>query len=182
MEVGVVVERRAATNPWADWTWRVIAVLPGTAGTGWRRMVTGDGWTRYFAGSAVVDLHRADTEAYVHNLESREPAVYVVLSNRENPTEDQPYDLSQVTVSPYEAQDVLDSAEELVERIPMPPVMIEWVQAFVDAHHVERKFVKRKRDRVELDERKFGNEPIHEVRRRMHPPVEPAGNGGDGDG
>src|SRR5690606_40119515 len=85
----------------------------------------------------IFDLHRADTEAYVHNLESREPAVYVVLSNRENPTEDQPYDLSQVTVSPYEVQYVLDSAEELVERIRMPPVMIVGVHTFVKAHHIE---------------------------------------------
>jgi hypothetical protein len=37
----------------------------------------------------------------------------------------------------------------MIEVVPMPPDIGETVAAFVAAHHVEREFVKRKRDRAD---------------------------------
>jgi hypothetical protein len=52
------------------------------------------------------------------------------------------------TVCPYEAQAYMDSSEERVEVIAMPPDMTAWVATFVETHHVDQKFRKRRRDEV----------------------------------
>jgi hypothetical protein len=49
----------------------------------------------------------------------------------------------------------------------MPAELFALVSDFVDKHHVEEKFKKRKRDEVKLEEHKFGQEPIFEMRKRM---------------
>ena len=49
-----------------------------------------------------------------------------------------------VTASPYEAAAY---SEAIVEAVPMPDGLIAWVQDFVDRHHVDEPFEKRKRDR-----------------------------------
>ena len=75
-----------------------------------------------------------------------------------------------VTASPYEAQDYLDSGEEIVEAIPMPQRVSELVEAFCAYHHKEEAFVKRKRDKVKTEDLKFGKEPIFEAAGRMRSP------------
>ena len=74
------------------------------------------------------------------------PAVYVVL--RETADEDAGHELEVVlaTASPYEAQDYLDSGEEIVEQVPMPDGLVAWVRDFVEEHHEDEEFVKRRRD------------------------------------
>jgi len=49
-----------------------------------------------------------------------------------------------VTASPYLAEDLLDG-DDIVEALAMPEGLIAWVQAFIDRHHVDEPFVKRKR-------------------------------------
>ncbi len=61
-----------------------------------------------------------------------------------------------VTASPYEAQDHADTGEEIVEPVAMPPGLIAWVREFVERHHVDEAFVKRKRDRVRTDRTEDG--------------------------
>jgi hypothetical protein len=39
--------------------------------------------------------------------------------------------------------------DDLVEAVPMPEGLIAWVQAFVERHHVDQPFEKRKRNRPE---------------------------------
>jgi hypothetical protein len=41
----------------------------------------------------------------------------------------------------------------------MPPDLVAWVQAFVDKHHVDEPFYKRKRKRYDPDEAGFGRRP-----------------------
>jgi hypothetical protein len=50
-----------------------------------------------------------------------------------------------ITASPAEAEGYLASGDEIVEGVPMPVAVIAWLKDFVDRHHVERPFVKRKR-------------------------------------
>ena len=50
-----------------------------------------------------------------------------------------------VTVCPFEAQDYLDSGEDLVEPVAMPAPLVALVQRFVDEHHVDQPLYKRQR-------------------------------------
>ena len=52
--------------------------------------------------------------------------------------------VTDVTLSPYEAQDLLDSGFSLVEPVPIPPVIVSWAQQFVNHHFKEEPFKKRK--------------------------------------
>jgi hypothetical protein len=98
-----------------------------------------------------LTLHRAETEAYRVALSNTPPVVFVVLRQAEVPTGPEPLVVHTVTASPYEAQDYLDTGEEIVEPVPMPPALVAWVSDFVARHHVETPFVKRRRDRAGTD-------------------------------
>ncbi len=54
-----------------------------------------------------------------------------------------------VTADPAEGEALTEPGAEIVEAVPMPAAIQEWLAAFVEAHHVERPFVKRKRDRAD---------------------------------
>ena len=68
--------------------------------------------------------------------------------------------------SAYEAQDYLDSGEEIVEPVPMPDGLIAWIKDFTDTHFVEEPFIKRKRDkkRIDLKEDGVGDARIRQAR------------------
>lgn len=157
--VGVVVERRPAKSRWADHVWRVVEVLDGAAGAEpfSRLAVLDDGTERYFAGNVDLTLHHTDTEAYQINL-TGDRVLYATL--RPDETGAHPYALHTVTASPHDACDYLDSGEDLVEAVPMPPAILAWLEAFCAAHHKEQPFVKRKRDKGDVEEVKFSKEPI----------------------
>lgn len=168
--VGVVVQRDAVDHPWAEWSWRAVAVLPGAAPVdGWREIRSGEGWCQFHAATVPLELHRKETEGYLFNLNDKVPALYVVMREDEDgDASDMPYAVHIVTASPFEAQDYLDSGEDLVERIAMPPMLLDWVKAFVAEHHVEETYKKRKRDSLKTEEQKFGKEPIF-LRRKRDP-------------
>lgn len=157
--VGVVVERRPAKSRWADHVWRVVEVLDGVAGTQpfTRLALLKDGTERYFAGNTALTLHRDETEAYLINL-TGDRVLYAVLRGDETGTH--PYELHLVTASPHDACDYLDSGEELVEAVPMPPLIVAWLEAFCAQHHKEQPFRKRQRDKVDTERLSFSKEPI----------------------
>jgi len=156
MPLGVVVRRSPSVSRWAKWSWRPVAVLPGAAAADWRVLREEDSATEFMAGVRTLELHRADAEAYLLNLLNEEPSIYVVMRPK-GPDEPAPegvdYTLTGVTASPYEAQDDLDSAEELVERVPMTEGLIAWIGEFVDAHFEDEPFKKRRR-KPWVDDRK----------------------------
>ncbi len=100
--------------------------------------------TEFHAATLPLKLYASDTEAYAHELQTRQPSVYIVLSPDAS-SRDIPWKVTFVTASPYEGQDYCDSAEVLVEKVPMPDGMQAWVADFVTRHHEEEAFVKRKR-------------------------------------
>lgn len=163
IEMGVVVERRKIDHPWQEYSWLPVAVFLG-AGEAyeWRELKRGENSVQYHAATMPVEIFRSDTEAYLENLESDAPSVYVILSEETDDQADWPYFVQAVTLSPYEAQDALDSGEEIVERVAMPEPVREWLTEFVGIHHVDVPFVKRKRDKKSSDEPKFGKTPIFE--------------------
>ena len=62
-----------------------------------------------------------------------------------------PLEVLMVTASPYEAQDYMDSGEEVVEKVPMPPLLRAMVVEFIDKFYEEKAFIKRKRDKKRID-------------------------------
>ena len=166
ISVGVIVAREEMDNPWQDYAWSAAGIVIGAdPNETWRELdrepdTTESGIVRYFAGTVELELFRKETEAYQVNLKNKVPVVYVVMRESDGAGDTPPIELHLVTVSAYEAQDYLDTGEDIVDTVAMPEPLIAWVQRYVDRHHVEEKFVKRKRDDVRIEENKFGQEPI----------------------
>ncbi|NQW08255.1 MAG: DUF3305 domain-containing protein [Alphaproteobacteria bacterium] len=157
MPVGVIVQKRRIDHPWKEWTWEPVGVLPwAPEGISWQVLVEDAGRVQYHAATLPLELFRADTEAYVDNLNSSAPAIYVVVRPGDEENDEADIVPCLVTVSPYEAQDYLDSGEEIVERLGLPDILREWMEAFVAEHHEEEAFIKRKRDRVRVDRTEDG--------------------------
>ena len=148
MTVGVVLRRKPGVTRWAKWAWSATAVIPN-AGPGGFRVLRQDGdVTEYHAATLPLELHGAETEAYLHGLSAQVPCVYVIL--RESDDVGRPLDVDLVTASPYEAQDYADTGDDSVEKVAMPPGLIAWLQAFVEKHHKDEEFRKRRRDRKDV--------------------------------
>jgi hypothetical protein len=153
MPVGIIVQKRRINHPWQEWTWEPVGVLPwAEEGVRWRLLTEEPDRIRYHAATMTVHLYRSDTEAYVANLDTGAPAIYVGISEGDPAAGEWEFEPSFVSLSPYEAQDRTDSAEELIERLEVPPAMLEWLEAFVAKHHEEEAFVKRRRDRIDVEQ------------------------------
>jgi len=148
MPVGVVLRRAPGATRWAKWVWKATAVLPGAASADWAVLREEGRTIEYHAATLPLELHGADTEAYLHGLSAQVPCLYIVLRERDDET--RPLDVDLVTASPYEAQDYADSGEDIVEKVAMPPGLIAWVQDFVQTHHQDEAFRKRRRDRKDV--------------------------------
>ncbi len=162
MTVGIVVERRDMDNRWTDYSWHPLAVIPGAPALDnpneWRLMREGDGWSQFLIGTMDIELFRGETEGYRSNLSSTPSHVYVVLTQGEEADEPDIVPFL-VTVCPYEAESYTESGEEIVEGVPMPPEIEDWVRAFIDVHHVEQPFKKRKREAYDPRKGGFSRQP-----------------------
>lgn len=172
LTVGVVIAREATDHPWQDHRWRPADILIGRPELELGHIISSSKTaTLYYAGSFTIELHRKETSAYVVNLENDPPVIYAVLGEPDEDDEpddvDLPVRISYITVSPFEAQDFLDSGEDIVEPLAMPEPLIAWIERFVAEHHEEETFIKRKRDRVDIRHEKFGQEPLEQIRRRQ---------------
>jgi hypothetical protein len=159
--LGVVAENRRSSSRWIEDYWIPVGVMLAAAGLkAGDVLVSDEQMTRYYMGRFEMTFYAADTEAYVENVESGAPALYVVLRRDSEGVHPLPWYVHDVTGSPHAAQDCEVGSEDLIERVPMPPEILAAVLEFLDAHHVEQKFVKRRRDRVDPEEQKFGKQPI----------------------
>jgi hypothetical protein len=145
--VGVVVTRRKAMNPWADFIWQPVAVLAGVpAAAPWTMLAQADDEATFYAGPAEIALYRTETTYYRNNIASGAPLLWVVL----RPTEaEPPYEVFTVTADPAEGEALTETGTDLVDVVPMPDAVREIVEAFIAEHHVEHPFTKRKRDRAD---------------------------------
>ncbi|MBU2582150.1 MAG: DUF3305 domain-containing protein [Alphaproteobacteria bacterium] len=174
--VGVVVAREMIAHPWQSHRWRPVSIFLDAPRTGqWRELRRDDRSVLYHAATLNLELFRKETTAYRVNLANGEPTVYVVL--REDPDSDNewPVDVHLVTASPFEAQSHGDVGLDNVEGVPMPAQLVEVVQAFIDEHHHEEPFFKRKRQpHLRAEEHKFGQEPVVALRERMSDTIDGA--------
>jgi hypothetical protein len=144
--VAVLAERRPGVTQWADEVWQVVEVLEAAPPVPpWTLLREDAGRSLFFAGAAEVVLHPTDTTNYKHNIEAAQPLVWAALRPDATPAG---FTLQMVTVDPGEAHLHADAGNDLVEALPMPPGLLAATRAFVAAHHVERHFFKRKRDRA----------------------------------
>ena len=147
--VGVVVERCKATSPWLDFLWRPVSVLVGEpSAEPWTPLSSDGDATAFYAGAAVIELHRTETAYYRENLLSGAPALWVVLRPS---TTNPPYEVVTVTADPSEGEAFTDAGNDLVETVRMPTAIIESIDRFIATHHVEHPFVKRQRERAKQD-------------------------------
>jgi hypothetical protein len=154
IDLGIVVERRRLDHPWQSEKWRAAAVIPGAPPVERPRLLReGDGWAQYHAATLPLEIFAGETDGYRHNLSQRAPVVYVVLRRDGDPGALVPF---HATVDPYEAQAYLEAGEDTVEPVAMPAAIAAWLQDFVDKHHVDVPFEKRKRKRYDPDKAGFG--------------------------
>ena len=132
---------------WADFLWRPVSVLPGIpSAEPWTALDMQAEATLFYAGQAVIELHRTETTYYRDNLASAAPKLWVAM----RPTASEPpYELLTVTADPAEGEALTDAGSNLVETVPMPADVAVIVSQFVARHHIERPFVKRRRQPAE---------------------------------
>lgn len=140
MPLGVVLRRAPGVTRWVRTSWRLGGVIPFAAPAS-GRVLREEGEVReVHAATLPLTLHRADAEAYRQGLSARVPRVWCVL----RPGADAPRPFA-VTVSPFEAQDYGDGAEDMLQVVAMPDALRAWVEAFTFAHHEAEAFRKRRR-------------------------------------
>lgn len=145
--VGVVLERRAVDNPWIDHVWvphMVLGEVPEAAP--WSLLTEADGRSLHYAGPATIELFASDTASYRENLGGGAPCLWVACRTREG---GEPPEFIRVTADPSEGEALFEGGADVVGTVPMPEALRLWISDFVDEFHVERVFLKRKRDRSE---------------------------------
>jgi hypothetical protein len=166
--VRLIIQRQAIDNIWQSHRWVIHDLVPMevSAGTGlppsnnvhFRRLRQGAGdgtHAALFTAEASLDLHRAEAEAYAENLASSEPAIYAVLrQNEPDDLNDDPeidVHLAEISLSPYNIQDIEDCGEDQVEKLVLHGPIAQFVRDFVETHFKPEPFKKRKRDRARIE-------------------------------
>jgi len=145
--VGVMVQRRKARSTWVKFLWRPVSVFVGIPSAApWTPIDTESEATLFYAGQAVIELHRTETTNYRDNLASGAPSLWVALHPA---AAGQPYEILAVTADPAEGEAFTDAGNYLVEAVPMPSEVVEAIVRFLAEHHVDRPFVKRRRQPAE---------------------------------
>jgi hypothetical protein len=143
-QVAVLMERRPGATRWQPFTWTVAGLVAGevaaSSKSGPVAMPSGDGIRRTLWRGYEVALHADEAESYYFNLMSASPQAFVVVRYDEDgqPSPDL------VTLCFDEANAYSEGDEEL-HNVPMPPELAKWLEAFVIAHYVPEKRIKRKR-------------------------------------
>jgi len=169
LPLGIVVERRASIHDGSADIWMPVSFITGAAmDASWSLMVSGQGWERYLAATLLLELNHRDTDAYIFNLMSKVPTLYVVLrqlddlsgENDVGSGQTMPIRAHLVTASPSEAEAHLEADDEIVEKVTMPREVLIWLEAFIAQHHADEPFVKRQKSKFRTEQHLFGQEPI----------------------
>jgi hypothetical protein len=147
--VGVVVEKVEAESRWIDAIWRPAAILSGVPeAPAWTLLERQGDREAWYAGPFETSLHSTDTTNYRDNLATGAPRIWIAARPDIG---EHPLQIVGVTCDPAEGESYTEAGEDIVEAVPMPADIAARVAAFVEAHHVEREFFKRKRDRANPD-------------------------------
>jgi hypothetical protein len=145
IRVGVIVERRRAESSWVDFLYRPVSVLEGApAASPWTLIGTEGDLSTFYAGDAVIELHRTETANYRDNLASGSPRLWVILRPGSGEVG---LDLQFVTADPAEGEALTGAGNDLVDSVPMPGSIRQTVANFIAEHHVGQAFFKRERSK-----------------------------------
>ena len=143
--IGLVVERIKLTGPWSDYAWMPCQVLTSVPETpAWSVIMQNAERVRYYAGEYVIGLHPSSTAQYRENLASGRPSLWVAMRPE---GAEPPLEIAGVAVDPSEGESYTETGTSVVETVPMPPEIMAVLAEYIETHHVERVFEKRKRDK-----------------------------------
>lgn len=163
LDVAVVMRRErieGAAARWQEWRWVLAEVIKDDEGFGTapRRLLKNDNEERWLHPGFKVELLVTDAEGYYLNVSTQAPCWFVLWRMEEDAAYAvEPIAIPQiVTLSYHDAGRWLD-AQETVEQVAAPSDVVQWLQTFVDEHHVlEAKRRKRPESFKSLVDR-FGN-------------------------
>ena len=139
MEVAVIMRRERIDNRWQPWRWTLAEVVAQQAGfgTGARLLLKSANEERWLHPGFRVELLVTDAEGYYLNVTTAQPCFWVVWRMEEEPAlaDDVMAVPTIVTLSYHDAGRWLD-AQENVDQVPAPAEVVQWLQAFVNDHHV----------------------------------------------
>jgi hypothetical protein len=139
MEVAVIMRRERIDNRWQPWRWALADVVPQqpSFGTQARLLLKSADEERWLHPGFRVELLATDAEGYYLNVTTEQPCFWVVWRMEEEPTlTDEVMAVPTiVTLSYHDAGRWLD-AQEKVDQVPAPADVVQWLQAFVEEHHV----------------------------------------------
>ena len=142
LRLGVLALRRPAVTRWGEGELRPMAVLvPEPATPPNTRITASDAGETWYLGGRDMMLWSGDTGHHRDNLASGRPSVWVALRG----TDPARSEVVCLTADPYEGEGLASDLDLIVEAVPMPEPVQAAVAAFVEAHHVEFEFKKRKR-------------------------------------
>ncbi len=151
MPLGIVIRKSPGATRWAKWVWKAVAVLPGAQPADWHELRRDGDLVEYHATTVPLELYRTEAEAYLSAISTRTPSIYVVMRETTDPDATHDIEVLLATASPYEAQDYADSGEEIIELVPMPTGLIDWIKAYVNIHYEPEQFIKRRRNKARVD-------------------------------
>jgi hypothetical protein len=160
LEVAVVMRRERIDNRWQPWRWTLHEVIPQlpTFGTEVRRIHADEREEHWLHPGFTVELFRDDGEGYYLNATTPRPGWFVMWRMEQvEGAGDEPIARPLiVTLSYHDAGRWLD-AQETVEQVPAPPEVVEWLQAFVDAHYVPEPKKRKRPESFRALQDRFGN-------------------------
>ena len=139
VRVAVVMRRERIDNRWQPWRWVLADVVPqeDSFGTQPRMLLKEENEERWLHPGFKVELFPGDAEGYYLNVTTERPCFWVVWRMEEVAAlAEEPVAVPHiVTLSYHDAGRWLD-AQETVEQVPASLEVAQWLQAFVDQHHV----------------------------------------------
>ncbi len=128
-----------ASSHWQPWRWVLDDVVTHEEGFGTRPrlLYRGESEERWLHPAFKVELFRDDAEGYYLNATTEAPCWFVLWRMEEEAhIASEPLARPEmVSLSYHDAGRWLD-AQETVEQVPAPALVVQWLQAFVDLHHV----------------------------------------------
>ena len=143
-ELAVILDkRRTHTTPWRTHTWGaagVVAAAGGDRSHGPQCIRAEEALEQYLWPGFELRLYRDEAESYYHNLTSDNPGLFIVCRFDED-ERPEPF----LVTAAYDEASAYMEADDTVYRVPMPPEVYRWVEAYVLANYQPQERKKRKR-------------------------------------